>query len=70
MTRAAMTRFSPVEISSETSLAAPLKDDGPVAACAEHRGRVEIILPDGVRLKVEGGFDGGELACLVKGLIA
>ena len=62
--------FLPVEISSETSHAAPLKDDGPVAACAEHRGRVEIILPDGVRLKVEGGFDGGELACLVKGLIA
>ena len=31
---------------------------------------LEIILPDGVRLKVEGGFDGGALACLVKGLMA
>jgi hypothetical protein len=31
---------------------------------------VEIILSDGVRVKVEGGFDGVELGRLVKGLIA
>ena len=62
--------FLPVEISPETSLAAPLMDDVPVAGCVGHRGRVEIILPDGIRLKVEDGFDGGELACLVKGLMA
>ena len=62
--------FLPVEISQEHSLAAPLKDDVPVAACVRHRGQVEVILPDGIRLKIEGGFDGGELACLVKGLMA
>jgi transposase len=60
--------FLPVEISPESSLVAPLKDAVPVAPCVRHCGRVEIILPDGVRLKVEGDFDGGELACLVKGL--
>jgi transposase len=60
--------FLPVEISPETSLAAPLKNDGPVTTCVGHRDRVEIILPDGIRLKVEGGFDGGALACLIKGL--
>ena len=62
--------FLPVEIIRERSHAAPLKDDAPLAPCVGHRGRVEIILPDGVRLKVEGGFDGGELACLVKVLMA
>jgi transposase len=56
--------FLPVEISPETSVAAPR-----TAACGGHLGRVEIILSDGVRLKVEGGFDGVELARLVKGLI-
>ena len=62
--------FLPVEISPENSLTEPLKDDVPVAGCVGHRGRVEIILPGGIRLKVEGGFGGGELACLVKGLMA
>jgi len=62
--------FLPVEISPENSLTAPMKDDVPVAASVRRRSRVEIILPDGIRLKVEDGFDGGELACLVKGLIA
>ncbi len=62
--------FLPVEISEDHSLAAPLKDDGPVASCVGQCCRVKIILPDGIRLKVEGGFDGGELACLVKGLMS
>lgn len=62
--------FLPVEISHENPLAAPLKDDAPIAACAGHHGRVEIILPGGVRLKVEGSFDGCELASLAKGLMA
>jgi transposase len=62
--------FLPVEIRQEHSLAAPPKDAYPVSACAGHHGRVEIILPGGVRLKVEGGFDAGELACLAKGLMA
>jgi len=62
--------FLPVEISSKASAdAVPLIDVGPGAACGGHLGRVEIILSDGVQLKVEGGFDGGELARLVKGLI-
>ncbi len=62
--------FLPVEIGPENSFAAPINNDVPVAACVGHRGRVEIILPGGVRLKVEGGFDGSELACLVKGLVS
>ena len=62
--------FLPVEISTQASAdTVPLIDVGPGAACGGHLGRVEIILSDGVRLKVEGGFDGGELARLVKGLI-
>ena len=62
--------FLPVEISTEASAdTVPLIGVGPGAACGGHLGRVEIILSDGVRLKVEGGFDGGELARLVKGLI-
>ena len=48
--------FLPVEISPENSLTAPLKDDVPVAGCVGHRGRVEIILPDGNFL-----FDGSQL---------
>jgi transposase len=62
--------FLPVEISPENSFAAPMNNDVPVAACVGHCGRLEIILPDGIRLKVEGGFDGEGLARLVKGLIA
>lgn len=62
--------FLPVEICPETSVAVPLNGVPAAASSGGHLGRVEIILPDGVRLKVEGGFDGGELARLVRGLIA
>ena len=43
--------------------------DVPITTCSERAGRLEITLPDGVHLKVEGSFDGAELARLVKGLI-
>ena len=51
-------------------LTARAVDGVPTHAWGERAGRLEIILPDGLRLKVEGSFDGGELARLVKGLIA
>ena len=62
--------FLPVQISPDNSVVAPLSDAARTAACDGCLGRVEIILSDGVRVKVEGGFDGGELGRLVKGLIA
>ena len=61
--------FLPVEISPESSVGAPLSDAAGPASCGGHHGRLEIILSDGIRLKVEGGFDGAELGRLVKGLI-
>ena len=62
--------FLPVEISPDTSVGAPLGDAAGTKACRDGHGRLEIILSDGVRVKVEGGFDGVELGRLVKGLIA
>ena len=63
--------FLPVEISTLVSTdMVPVIDAASAAASGGHLGRVEIILPDGIRLKVEGSFDGSELACLVKGLMA
>jgi len=62
--------FLPVEIRSETRVDSAPLIDVPVAACSEHAGRLEIILPDGLQLRVEGSFDGDELARLVKGLMA
>ena len=62
--------FLPVEIRSDAPVDNAPLIDVPVAACSERAGRLEIVLPDGLRLKVEGGFDGDELARLVKGLIA
>ena len=63
--------FLPVEIkASATTVAVPLIDEPPQTDCGERSARLDIILPDGVCLKVEGGFDGGELARLVKGLMA
>ena len=63
--------FLPVEISTQASadLVAVI-DVGSAAASGGEHGQVEIILPDGIRLKVDGGFDGGELARLIKGLMA
>jgi transposase len=61
--------FLPIEIRSEALVDSTPLIDVPVAACSERARRLEITLPDGVRLKVEGSFDGDELARLVKGLI-
>ena len=63
--------FLPVEISTPASAdLVPMIDVGSAAASGGDRGQVEIILPGGVRLKVDGWFDGGELARLVRGLMA
>jgi transposase len=63
--------FLPVEISTQASAdLVPVIDVGSAAASGGDRGQVEIILPDGIRLKVDGGFDGGKLARLIKGLMA
>ncbi len=62
--------FLPVEIGPDTSVGAPLGDAAGTKACCDGHGRLEIILSDGVRVKVEGGFDAVELGRLVKGLIA
>ena len=63
--------FLPVEISTQASAdMEPVIDAAAGLTRCGDLGRVEIILSDGIRLKVEGGFDGGELARLVKGLIA
>ncbi len=59
----------PVEVTSEPSVDASLNGGVGVAACGGHHGRLEIMLSEGMRVKVEGGFDGAELARLVKGLI-
>ncbi len=61
--------FLPDEISPETSVGTPLSNAGGIGSCGGGFGRLEIILSGGVCLKVEGGFDGVELARLVKGLI-
>jgi len=62
--------FLPVEIKTEAPVDSAPLIGAPAAACSEHLGQLEIILPDGVRLKVDRGFDGDELARLVKGLMA
>jgi len=61
--------FLPVEVTSQPSVDASLNGGVGVAACGGHHGRLEIMLSEGMRVKVEGGFDGAELARLVKGLI-
>jgi len=61
--------FPPVEISPDTSVSAPLSDAARIGLCGSDLGRLEIILSASVRLKVEGGFDGVELARLVRGLL-
>ena len=62
--------FLPVEISTQASTdMVPVIDAASAATSGGYLSRVEIILPDGIRLKVDGGFDGGELARLIKGLV-
>lgn len=62
--------FLPVEITADAAVDAKPVDEGPVATCGDHCGRLEIILSDGVRVKVDGSFDGAALARLVRALIA
>ena len=59
--------FLPIEVCSEPNpLPSVLEPD---TACRSH-GRVEIALSSGHRLIVEGGFDGTEVARLLKGLVS
>ena len=62
--------FLPVEIkTSATTVATPLIDEPPQTDCCERSARLDIILPGGIQLRVEGGFDGDELTRLIKGLV-
>jgi len=61
--------FIPVDVCCEptaNSLPSVLE---PAKASRSH-GRIEIALSGGHRLIVEGGFDGAELARLLKGLVS
>lgn len=61
--------FLPIEVCGEPTtnpLPSVLEPD---TACHSH-GRVEIVLSCGHRLIVEGGFDGTEVARLLKGLVS
>jgi hypothetical protein len=61
--------FIPVDVCCEppaNSLASVLEP----AQAIGSPGRVEIALSGGHRLIVEGGFDGAELARLLKGLVS
>jgi transposase len=61
--------FLPIEVCGEptANVLAPVLE--PDRACRSH-GRVEIALSSGHRLIVEGGFDGSEVARLLKGLVS
>ncbi len=59
--------FLPIEVCGEPNpLPSVLEPD---TACRSH-GRVEIAFSNGHRLTVEGGFDGTEVARLLKGLVS
>ncbi len=59
--------FLPIEVCDEqTPLPSVLEPD---TACGSH-GRIEIALSNGHHLIVEGGFDGTEVARLLKGLVS
>lgn len=62
--------FLPVEIEANASADRVPLVEAPATTCSGGAGRLEIILPAGLRLKVDGGFDGTELARLIKGLMA
>ncbi len=61
--------FLPIEVCGEptTNILAPVLE--PATVCRSH-GRVEIALSNGHRLIAEGGFDGTEVARLLKGLVS
>ena len=63
--------FLPVEITPPVSEDAPLCPDVPMnAPCRGGPGRIEIALPGGARLTIEGNSDADDLVRLIKGLIA
>ncbi|MCP4317783.1 MAG: transposase [Hyphomicrobiales bacterium] len=64
-----ITGFIPVDVCCEPSANSLASDLEPANASRSH-GRVEIALSGGHRLIVEGGFDGAELARLLKGLVS
>ncbi len=59
--------FLPIEVCSEPKLLPSVSK--PDTACGSH-GRVEIALSNGHRVTIEGDFDGGALARLLKGLVS
>ncbi len=59
--------FLPIEVCGEPN---PLPSDLETDTACRSRGRVEIALSNGHRLIVEGGFDGTEVARLLKGLVS
>ncbi len=61
--------FIPVEVRCEPSANSLPSVIEPAKAIQSH-GRIEIALSGGHRLTVEGGFDGAELARLLKGLVS
>ena len=63
------TVFLPIEVCGEPRTNPVPSVLEPDMACHCH-GRVEIALSGGHRLIVEGGFDGNEVARLLKGLVS
>jgi len=61
--------FLPIEVCGEPTTNPLVYVLEPDTACRSH-GRVEIALSNGHRLIVEGGFDGTEVARLLKGLVS
>ena len=61
--------FLPIEVCDEPTTNSHPSILEPDTACCSH-GRVEIALSNGNRLIVEGGFDGTEVARLLKGLVS
>ena len=62
--------FLPVEITPPVSEGARSCPDVPMKApCRGGLGRVEVILPGGARLTIEGSSDADDLVRLIKGLI-
>ncbi len=61
--------FIPVDVCCEPP-ANPLASVLEPANASRSHGRIEIALSGGHRLIVEGGFDGAELARLLKGLVS
>jgi len=59
--------FLPIEVCGEQNPLPSVLEPG--TACRSH-GRVEIALSNGHHLIVEGGFDGAEVARLLKGLVS